>query len=163
MNQTGKQNPEHPRGHIFQKFNKTSENGHARVVQRDDMIRNAISIVIAGILFCCLAGCAGRGEQAGASPGRIPRMCDYPTKAGTYEKDGWKYIFEGDTFSDSQSAKCHGRLFRSGEELQGQVREVIDTPLGKFMFCAGAYNRGWLNTCTYEVRLFDEKGNIIQR
>jgi hypothetical protein len=25
---------EHPRGHIFQKFNKTSENGHARVVQR---------------------------------------------------------------------------------------------------------------------------------
>jgi len=36
-NQTGKpERNEHPRGHIFQKFNKTSENGHARVRQHFD-------------------------------------------------------------------------------------------------------------------------------
>ena len=122
------------------------------------------SIVLISIA-CALSvgGCVGDPPPADVPTAQTARACDYPTKEGRYEKDGWKYIFEGDTFSESQSAICSGRLFKDGKEIQGQIREVIDTPLGKFMFCAGAYNKGWLNTCTYKVRIFDEEGNVIQR
>ena len=42
---------------------------------------------------------------------------DFPTRAGVYEKDGWKYEFTGDPLSLFFFSGCSGRLFRERIEV----------------------------------------------
>ena len=38
--------------------------------------------VLLALAGCTLAGCTLRG-----------RVAEYPTKSGTYQKDGWRYVY----------------------------------------------------------------------
>jgi hypothetical protein len=79
--------------------------------------------------------------------------CQFPTKPGTYRRMGWVYTY-AIAAKGSKSEMRMGTLVKDGKPVVGSDGEVIDTPLGRFRYFAGDrwsdYNRGWLNTLTYD-------------
>jgi hypothetical protein len=83
----------------------------------------------------------------------------YPTKAGEYSNKGWKYVYEIQS-KGTRSERRIGKLFLNGEEVKGEIGELNQEPIGFFLyFGEGGYNRGWLNTLTYDQGVFDDEGN----
>ncbi len=86
--------------------------------------------------------------------------CDYPTKPGTYRKDGWEYTYTI-TGKGTRSETREGVLKKDGKQVGGGKGEIIETPLGRLQYFQDRYNSGWLNTLTYDMPVFPgdaEKG-----
>jgi hypothetical protein len=79
----------------------------------------------------------------------------YPTKPGVYRHKGWRYVYEIEA-PGTRSERRTGRLFLGDREITGSAGELLEEYLGKFVyFGARGYNRGWLNTLTYDRRVFE--------
>ena len=82
----------------------------------------------------------------------------FPTKAGSYTHKGWKYVYEIQ-YPGTRSERRIGRLFLNGEEVKGGIGELNQEPIGFFLyFGEQGYNQGWLNTLTYDQKVFDKDG-----
>ena len=85
------------------------------------------------------------------------KPCDFPTKPGKYEAGGWQYTYEIQA-PKTRSEKRIGTLKKGGKEVAGKMGDVMETPLGKFKYYDTMYNKGWLNTLTYDKPVFPEDG-----
>jgi hypothetical protein len=82
----------------------------------------------------------------------------FPTKAGEYLHKGWKYVYEIQ-HQGTRSERRIGRIFLNGKEVKGEIGELNQEPIGFFIyFGEHGYNQGWLNTLTYNHKVFDEDG-----
>jgi hypothetical protein len=79
----------------------------------------------------------------------------FPTKPGEYRHKGWRYVYEVEA-PGTRSERRTGRLFLEGREIIGFAGEILEEYLGKFVyFGTSGYNRGWLNTLTYDRPVFE--------
>ena len=101
------------------------------------------------LLVLTLAAAARPDEPKG-------KPCDFPTKPGTYKAEGWEYTYTI-TAKGTRSEKRVGVLKKDGKEVAGKEGEEMETLLGKFKFYATMYNKGWLNTLTYDKPVFQEE------
>jgi hypothetical protein len=106
-------------------------------------MKTKISILIS--LLCCVI--------CGAEP------VTFPAKAGKYTHKGWEYVYEVE-LKGTRSEKRIGRLFLNGKEIKGKIGELNQEPIGIFIyFGESGYNKGWLNTLTYDEAVFAEDGS----
>jgi hypothetical protein len=90
----------------------------------------------------------------------IYQAAAFPTKPGVYKHKGWRYEYTVEN-SGTRSEKRVGRLFLGGEEVKGAPGEILEEHLGRFVwFGVNGYNRGWLNTLTYDRPVFDNAGSL---
>ena len=83
----------------------------------------------------------------------------FPAKSGESSHKGWKYIYEI-KFKGSRSEKRIGRLFLNGKEIKGKIGELSQESIGTFIYFGEfGYNRGWLNTLTYDEAVFAKDGS----
>ena len=79
----------------------------------------------------------------------------YPTKSGVYRHKGWRYVYEVEA-PGTRSERRIGRLFLEDREISGFAGEILEEYLGRFVyFGTSGYNRGWLNTLTYDRPVFE--------
>jgi hypothetical protein len=79
----------------------------------------------------------------------------YPTKPGVYRHKGWRYVYEIES-PGTRSERRTGRLFLEDREITGLAGEILEEHLGRFVyFGTHGYNRGWLNTLTYDRPVFE--------
>ena len=84
----------------------------------------------------------------------------YPTKPGVYRHKGWRYEYAVEAVG-TRSERRIGRLFLEEREVTGTPGELLEEFLGRFVYFGGTgYNRGWLNTLTYERPVFDDAGSL---
>lgn len=82
----------------------------------------------------------------------------FPAKAGEYTHKGWKYIYVIQHHG-TRSEKRIGRLYLNGKEVKGGIGELNQEPIGYFIyFGERGYNQGWLNTLTYDQKVFGKDG-----
>jgi len=82
----------------------------------------------------------------------------FPTKAGEYSHKGWKYVCEI-KHQGTRSERRIGRLFLNGKEVKGVIGELNQEPIGFFIYFGEyGYNQGWLNTLTYDQKVFGKDG-----
>lgn len=92
----------------------------------------------------------------------------FPAKAGEYSLGSWKYVYTI-RFKGSRSEQRFGRLFLKGEEVSGKFGEVRKTKIGTFVYFGGhpfqpyRYNGRWLNTLTYNERVFSLSGDLTDK
>ena len=80
----------------------------------------------------------------------------YPTKPGTYRHKGWRYEYSVEA-AGTRSERRTGRLFLEDREVSGQVGEILEEFVGRFVYFGDTgYNRGWLNTLTYDRPVFEK-------
>jgi len=126
------------------------------------------------ILLALLAGCdSGEGETQGKpgkpstapatkpKPATAKKPCDYPTGPGTYKSGEWEYTYTI-RLKGTKSEQRKGKLKRNGKEVAGKRGQVLDTPLGRFLYFGkgGGWRSGWLNTGTYDTAIFNSAGRI---
>lgn len=93
--------------------------------------------------------------------GCTTQTADYPTKAGSYERRGWKYVYTIE-YEGTRSEKRIGKLYRNGAEVIGNVGEIRETQVGTFVFFSlKGYSQGWLNTLTYDRPVFQNDGRLL--
>jgi hypothetical protein len=90
----------------------------------------------------------------------LPEGVKHPTQPGTYVMGEWTYTY-AIRHKGSQSERRSGTLSRKGAIVAGEVGDVIDTSLGRFVWLDDAYDSGWLKTATYDKPLFDAKGRLV--
>jgi len=79
----------------------------------------------------------------------------YPTKPVVYRHKGSRYLYEIQD-AGTKSERRTGRLFLDDHEITGSTGEILEEYLGKFVyFGMTGYNRGWLNTLTYDRPVFE--------
>jgi serpin B len=105
------------------------------------------ALVIAAVAYGTL--------ESAAEESRGPRLCDFPTRPGTYEAGEWEYTYAIES-PGSRSETRIGALKQAGKAVAGKKDEVLDTPLGRFKFHDARYNKGWLNTLTFDTPVFKE-------
>jgi hypothetical protein len=82
----------------------------------------------------------------------------YPTKPAVYRHKGWRYEYAVEA-AGTKSERRMGRLFLDEREVTGSPGELLEEFLGRFVyFGSSGYNRGWLNTLTYDRPVFDDAG-----
>jgi len=87
----------------------------------------------------------------------------FPTKAGEYSEKGWKYVYEIQ-HQGTRSERRTGRLFLNGKEVKGEIGELKQEPIGSFInFGEHGYNQGWLNTLTYDGKVFEKDGTASEQ
>lgn len=91
----------------------------------------------------------------------IPRGVSYPTQPGSYTVGEWQYSYEIQ-LKGSRSEKRVGMLYHKGVAVEGAYGDVKETPFGKFMYYNSGWNSGWLNTTTYDRRVFSEDGSFTK-
>jgi hypothetical protein len=83
-----------------------------------------------------------------------------PAKPGVYRHKGWRYEYSVEA-GGTRSERRVGRLFLEDREITGTPGELLEEFLGRFVyFGPGGYNRGWLNTLTYDRPVFDDAGSL---
>lgn len=89
-----------------------------------------------------------------------PDAAAYPTKAGIYRHKGWRYEYTIEN-GGTRSERRIGRLFLDDDEVIGKAGELRQESFGRFIyFGTTGYNRGWLNTLTYDEPVFDDSGSL---
>ena len=87
----------------------------------------------------------------------------FPTKAGEYSEKGWKYVYEIQ-HQGTRSEQRTGRLFLNGKEEKGVIGELKREPIGFFIyFGEHGFNQGWLNTLTYDGKVFEKDGTTTEQ
>jgi len=87
-----------------------------------------------------------------------PNVAGYPTKAGEYIHKQWKYVYVIEN-KGTRSERRIGRLYLEGKPVEGKLGELNQELFGHFIyFGKKGYNQGWLNTLTYDRRVFDNQG-----
>lgn len=115
-----------------------------------------MSKIAAVLVLLPLAGCTLDGTVA-----------EYPTESGTYKNDGWKYVYSIE-FEGTRSEARIGKLYQNGKEVSAPLGTIKSTPVGRFMHCSHqdsdqGFNRGWLNTSTYDKPVFEQDGSLTKK
>ncbi len=78
----------------------------------------------------------------------------YPTQPGKYYLEDWEYIYRISS-KTTRSEKRLGVLKFKNKPITGANTQIKETPFGRLMFYSmNGYNSGWLNTLTYDKRVF---------
>jgi len=85
----------------------------------------------------------------------------YPTDPGSYRLGEWQYTYEVRS-EGTRSERRVGTLLRRGGVVRGASGDVKETPFGKFVYFDTIWENGWLNTRTYDRRVFDDDGEPIE-
>jgi hypothetical protein len=132
-------------------------------IMRIKFLSGLIFIVTMFFMSCRNGGeTYGERENVGKDY-EIPRGVEYPTEPGSYRLDDWEYSYEIKA-KGSRSERRIGVLKCKGVEVKGSLGDIKDTPFGKFMHFSSdphEWNIGWLNTRTYDRRVFDEDGKLL--
>ena len=105
-------------------------------------MRNSYMLILLALLAGCDCGegeAQGRPDMSSTAPATRPKPatakkpCDYPTRPGTYKSGEWEYKY---TIQDkgTRSERRIGKLERNGKEVAGKRGQVLDTPLGRFLY-----------------------------
>jgi len=113
--------------------------------------RLIIALAIAGlVLMLLVAGYVNKRKAGG-----------HPTSPGTYQSGEWKYVYVVQ-LEGTRSETRIGSLYQNGALVTGTVGETRRTPVGVFaLFPSTGYNQGWLNTRTYDRRVFGPDGKLL--
>jgi hypothetical protein len=88
-----------------------------------------------------------------------PNVAGFPTKPGEYIHKQWKYVYEIQNPGTRSEVRI-GRLTLEGKPLVGEPGELLEELFGRFIYFSDrGWNRGWLNTLTYDRPVFDKDGN----
>jgi hypothetical protein len=91
-----------------------------------------------------------------------PNAAGFPTKPGEYIHKQWKYVYEIQ-HPGTRSEVRIGRIILDGKPLTGESGELLQELFGHFIYFGDqGYNRGWLNTLTYDRPVFDAEGNLTE-
>lgn len=107
------------------------------------------------LIALVLAGGFALTQAAFGEDGPPRRPCDFPTKPGRYQEGVWEYVYKVRA-PGTRSETRTGILKQNGKEVSGEPGQVLDTPLGKFKFHETRYDKGWLNTLTYDRPVFPD-------
>jgi hypothetical protein len=99
-------------------------------------------------------------EAAVLDPAMMKRV-QYPTAPGSYQLRDWRYTYEVRS-EGTRSERRVGTLLHRGSVVRSSPGTVMKTPFGTFMYFDTPWESGWLNTRTYDRRVFGEDGKPIE-
>jgi hypothetical protein len=108
------------------------------------------------LVIFLICGLSASAEQVIRSK---PNAAGFPTKPGEYIHKQWKYVYEIQNPGTRSEVRI-GRLLLEGKPVVGKPGELLEELFGRFIqFGDRGWNRGWLNTLTYDRPVFDKDGN----
>jgi len=89
-----------------------------------------------------------------------PNVAGFPTRPGEYTHKQWKYVYEIQNPGTRSEIRI-GKVFLEGKPVTGATGELLQELFGHFIYFGDrGWNRGWLNTLTYDRPVFDAEGNL---
>jgi len=166
---TGEINPKYPGGLAKQASRLRSE-GHKVVTKgrrsfvadyERKLVKWCCSILML-LVAAMSASCRQPAtvDEAEIDPAVVARV-QYPTTPGSYRLGEWQYTYEVRS-EGTRSERRVGTLLRRGAVVRGSSGDVKETPFGRFVYFDTMWESGWLNTRTYDRRVFDDDGEPLE-